>query len=177
MSPADALFEFLVERGATHGVGLPDSVTAPVIDRFDGDPRTRWVPVTREGEAFAVAAGLWVGGASPVVIIQNTGLLESGDSLRGVALRMGVPLLCLVTYRGLAGARAAGWTPGRSLDREWLVRADVDSTALLTEPTLAAWEVPYAVGDSVLHVHRMWEVAHRERRPTVVLLTGMEEDS
>ena len=93
--------------------------------------------MTREGEAFAVASGLWLGGAHPVVLIQNTGLLESGDSLRGTAMRMGVPLLCLVTYRGYHKLPKEGGGP------DVMTRAEVDSVAVVTEPTLDAWRVPY----------------------------------
>ena len=42
------------------------------------DPDFLIIPVCREGEAMAVAAGLWVGGAKPVILIQNTGLLNLG---------------------------------------------------------------------------------------------------
>jgi hypothetical protein len=175
VSRTGEIFDRLMERGVSHGVGLPDSVTAPLIARFEKGAQTRWVPVTREGEAFAIAAGLWVGGRTPVVVIQNTGLLESGDSLRGVALRMGVPLLCLVTYRGVAGARASGWRPGDTLARTHLVRPDVDSTALLTEPTLDAWSVPHATYRSLDDLDRMWQVAVDESRPTVVLLPKIKE--
>lgn len=177
MSRTAEIFDRLVEGGVTHGVGLPDSVTGPLISRFETDPATRWVPVTREGEAFAIAAGLWVGGATPVVVIQNTGLLESGDSLRGVAMRMGVPLLCLVTYRGVGGALASGWTPGAALDRASLVRPDVDSTALLTQPTLDAWAVPHTTYRSLDDLERMWRVAIEERRPTAVLLPKVMGDA
>lgn len=177
MSRTDDIFEYLIGHGVTHGVGLPDSVTAPLISRFESHAETRWIPVTREGEAFAIAAGLWVGGRTAVVVIQNTGLLESGDSLRGVAMRMGVPLLCLVTYRGVAGALASGWTPGAPLDRASLVRPDVDSTALLTEPTLDAWSVPHATYHSVADLERMWTLAQREERPVVVLLPKRPEEA
>lgn len=167
----DAVFERLLQAGVTHAVGLPDSVTAPLMARFDAHSDTRWIPVTREGEAFAVAAGLWVGGRTPVVVIQNTGLLESGDSLRGVAVRMGVPLVTVVTYRGLAGMRGAGWTGSEPPDRSWLVRADVDSTALLTEPTLRAWGVPYRLYESPDDVDRIRHTAEVERRPAVLLIS------
>lgn len=167
----DAVFERLLAAGVSDAVGLPDSVTAPLMARFDAHPATRWIPVTREGEAFALAAGLWVGGRTPVVVIQNTGLLESGDSLRGVAVRMGVPLVTVVTYRGLAGLRRAGWTGQGVPDRSWLVRADVDSTALLTEPTLRAWGVPYRLYESPDDVDRIRRTAVEERRPAVLLIS------
>ena len=58
------------------------------------------VPVCREGETMAIAAGLWVGGKKPVVLIQNTGIFESGDSIRGLGLDVNQPLVMLVGYRG-----------------------------------------------------------------------------
>ncbi|MBT8403053.1 MAG: hypothetical protein KJP18_04280 [Gemmatimonadetes bacterium] len=170
MSRVDTVFERLLSFGVTDAVGLPDSVTAPLMARFDRHPATRWVAVTREGEAFALAAGLWVGGRTPIVVIQNTGLLESGDSLRGVAVRAGVPLLCIVTYRGRAGMKASGWNEGAPLDRAWLVRPDVDSTALLTEPTLQAWGMPYRVYESPADLDAAWRIATEEQRPVVLLL-------
>ena len=158
----------------THVIGLPDTISSALIDAAESDERVRYVAVTREGEAFALAAGLWVGGAEPVVVIQNTGLLESGDSLRGTAMRMGVPLLCLITYRGYRKMTAAGLEPGfDALKRSSLVRPDVDSIALLTEPTLKTWGVPTAFMDShddLPVVIEMWQRARRDSRPVAVLL-------
>ncbi len=170
------LIERLVALGTTHVVGIPDNDTAQVFERLCGHPTIRLLTVTREGEAFAIAAGLWIGGQQPLVIIQNTGLLESGDSLRGTAGRMGVPLLCLVGYRGYAKMLAAklGTAP-RPFDAATLTRADVDSAALLTEPTLAAWGVPFWRHDSDIDTDKVvpnaFEVAARQSQPTVVLLT------
>ena len=98
--------------------------------------------VTREGEAFALAAGLWLGGAKPIVLIQNTGLIESGDSLRGTAQRMRIPLVSIITYRGYSKMiRILGQAP-TAVGAELLSRNDLDSVALVTEPTLAAWGLP-----------------------------------
>ena len=128
--------------GLTHAVGLPDNASAALFERLDRHPSIDLLTVTREGEAFAIASGLWVGGKSSIVIVQNTGLLESGDALRGTAARMEVPLLCLVTYRGYRslldhGAKASPQAAGSLSD------PSLDSTALVTEPTLDAWGLPY----------------------------------
>jgi sulfopyruvate decarboxylase subunit alpha len=123
-------------------VALPDNASAALLWLLAAADDPRVVPVTREGEAFAVASGLWVGGASPVVLIQNTGLLESGDALRGTAMRMRVPLVCLVTYRGYASLPTPRGAAA-PIDGESLGRPEVDSVAVLTEPTLRAWGVPF----------------------------------
>ncbi len=90
-----------------------------------------------------MASGLWIGGARPLVVIQNTGLLEAGDALRGTAMRMAAPIPIVVTGRGYAKMASAGLHPGTPRTKELMTRADVDSVALVTEPTLDAWGVPY----------------------------------
>jgi len=134
----------LVATGVTHVVGLPDSISGPLFDAVSKHPAMRLVTVTREGEAFAIACGLWMGGAQPLVVIQNTGFLESGDSLRGTAQRMAAPIPVLITGRGYAKMRAAGVAPDDERTTELMTRADVDTVALLTEPTLEAWGIPFA---------------------------------
>jgi len=167
----------LARAGVTHVVGIPDNTSGALFDELRCNVTIRLVRVTREGEAFALASGLWLGGARPLVVVQNTGLLESGDALRGTALRMGASLPFVVTGRGYGKSRRAGIEPrgSASFDRDSLLRADVDSVALLTEPTLHAWAVPFThceegddpaemIADTVAR-------AGRERRPVALLLT------
>jgi sulfopyruvate decarboxylase TPP-binding subunit len=174
---ARPLFEALIGLGMSHLVGIPDNGTATLFALARAHERVALLTVTREGEASAVASGLWLGGKSPVVVVQNTGLLESGDSLRGTAYRMGVPLPILVGvrghaklvshYRDIEAARAAGQAP------QTMKRAEVDSVALVTEPTLQAWNVPYVSYRShadVGEVTRLCRLARDVGHPVAVLL-------
>ena len=77
------------------------------------------IPVSREGESFSTALGLNVAGKVPICLIQNTGMMESGDSIRGMALDAGFPLVMVVGYRG--------WT------RHGIT---TDTAAVYTEPFL-----------------------------------------
>lgn len=170
------LIDTLVESGASHVVGLPDNESAALFDALATDPRLELLIVTREGEAFAIASGLWIGGATPLVVVQNTGLLESGDSLRGTAMRIGVPLVCIIGYRGHAKMARAGIDPNDIASTPAaLQRGDVDSAALLTEPTLRAWGVPFrvaAAGSVADEVRRAWQQAQRQQSPVAVLTTS-----
>src|SRR3546814_9470796 len=58
------------------------------------------VGVGREGNACSIAAGLHTGGRKPMILIQNTGMLESGDSIRGWLMGLNVPVVLMVGYRG-----------------------------------------------------------------------------
>lgn len=170
---ADRILDVLARLGATHLLGIPDNTTAPL---FDARRTTAFgldsLIVSREGEAFAIASGLWLGGKRPVVVIQNTGLLESGDSLRGTAQRMGVPLLCLIGYRGHTSLERGSRRDVPAPDRAALVQAELDSVAVLTEPTLRAWGVPFErLGDDMpQRLEAAWQRAWREQRPVAVLL-------
>jgi sulfopyruvate decarboxylase TPP-binding subunit len=109
-------------------------------------------------------------------VIQNTGLLEAGDALRGTAVRMGAPIPMVVTGRGYAKTAAAGVALDSPLTREVLIRPDVDSVALLTEPTLAAWGIPHTVcrsaSSAAAAIRRTVRSAVEHDRPVALLVTG-----
>ena len=164
----------LRDQGVTDVVGLPDNTSAALFTLLAAGGPVRLRTVTREGEAFALAAGLWIGGGRPVVLIQNTGLLESGDGLRGTAVRMGIPLVCLVTYRGYAKMIDRLGAAPQAPDSVLLTRPDLDSTALVTEPTLRAWGIPFDHLHADQDLPRLREAFRRcdeEGRPVAVLVT------
>ena len=143
MARAELILQEFKKHHVTDVVGLPDNSSAALLDLLRQDDEVRSHSITREGEAFALAAGLWIGGKNPLVLIQNTGFLESGDSLRGTLLRMRIPVLCMITYRGYHKMREDSSLIPTSLDAEILSRPDLDSVALMTEPTLKAWGLPF----------------------------------
>jgi sulfopyruvate decarboxylase subunit alpha len=146
----------LHKNGVTHIVWLPDTETSFLYAEVEADPELSIVPVCREAESMAVAAGLWIGGKRPVVMIQNTGLLESGDSVRGLTVDVGLPLVMMIGYRG--------WTRHGET---------TDSAALITEPTLRAWRLNYYLVETDADAGRIseaFEEAGREQHPVACLI-------
>ena len=89
LTPSSLINE-LKKNKVTHVVWLPDSETNFMYNKMAADPEFLIIPGCREGEAIAVAAGLWGGGAKPVVLIQNTGLfitkiLKTTDKVQALA--------------------------------------------------------------------------------------------
>jgi len=175
MAKAELILQKLKDCGVTHVIGLPDNSSAPLLALLRENSKILTVPVTREAEAFGVAAGLWIGGMTPLVLIQNTGLLESGDSLRGTVLRMRVPLVCLITYRGYSKRGGHRCDPfAEDLNAESLSRPDRDSAALITEPTLKAWGIPFDFlhqDTDVLKISDAFKSAKALSRPVAILIT------
>ena len=128
MLSARSILDMLEGEAVTDVVGVPDNSSAALLHPAARATRRCGVrPVTREGEAFSMASGLWMGGRHPVLLIQNTGLLESGDAFRGTAMRMRIPLVCLVTYRGYAKMMKLFGQVPPAVDAEMLSRSEVDS--------------------------------------------------
>ena len=151
-----AIQQQLHRNGVTHVVWLPDTETSFMYDQVATDPTLDIVPICREGESMAVAAGLWVGGKRPVVMIQNTGLFESGDSLRGLTLDVSFPLVMLVGYRG--------WTRhGKNRD----------TAATFTEPFLNAFNIKYFLVENDADAPRIawaFKEAEKTKRPVAILI-------
>ena len=121
LSPETVLGE-MKKNGVTHVVWLPDSETNWLYLLMKAEPSLRLVGVSREGHACSIAAGLSTGGAKPLILIQNTGMMESGDSLRGWLLGLNIPVVLMVGYRG--------WTRHG---------VNQDTAATYTEPFLNAF--------------------------------------
>jgi sulfopyruvate decarboxylase TPP-binding subunit len=128
MIKAEAVIAEIKKNGVTHVVGIPDNGSRILYQKLRTDPGIHVVSVTREGEAFALASGLFLGGERPMVLIQNTGFYESGDAFRGTVLNMAIPLVMLIGYRGYETISGPGV---------------VDTAATFFEPVLKAWDVPY----------------------------------
>ena len=173
MAQAQLVLDTLCRHGVTDVVCLPDNSSAALLALLRRSVDVRLLSVTREGEAFALAAGLWIGGRNPLVMVQNTGLLESGDSLRGTLMRMRIPVVCMVTYRGYA--KLARWSaPAPDPDPEILSRPDLDSVAVMTEPTLRAWGLAFDflhTDEDIATISAAFARAQKLSAPVAVLVT------
>jgi sulfopyruvate decarboxylase TPP-binding subunit len=175
MTRARLILEELEKNRVTHVVGLPDNASMRLFEILLEEQGIRLVQVTREGEAFAIAAGLWIGGRVPVVLVQNTGFFESGDGLRGTVMRMRIPLVTLITYRGYGKLRSLQFAERAAApDAAVLSQAHLDSAALITEPTLAAWGVPFDFLHADEDVGRISEACRKAeagQQPVALLVT------
>ncbi len=155
LRPETLVAEFR-KNGVTHVITIPDSETNYLYELMAKEPWLDMVPVSREGETMGVALGLNAAGKVPVCLIQNTGMMESGDSIRGMALDAGFPLVMVVGYRG--------WT------RRGVT---TDTAARYTEPFLHAFGISYYLvehDDDGPRISNAFEEAKNTRRPVAVLI-------
>ena len=155
LSP-ETVLQHMKQNGVTDVVWLPDSETNWLYMLMQAEPSLTLVGVSREGHACSIASGLAAGGAKPMILIQNTGLQESGDSLRGWLLGMDVGVVMMVGYRGWT---RHGVTP--------------DTVAVYTERFLMAFGINYYLIENDADSPRIavaFAEAERTQRPVVILV-------
>jgi len=155
LSPETVLAQ-MKKNGVTHIVWLPDSETNWLFLLMQADPSLTLVGVNREGLAFSTASGIYAGGKTPLILIQNTGLMESGDSLRGWTIGMEVPVVLMVGYRGYTRHGV-----------------NKDTAATYTERFLNAFNINYYLVEEDGDAERIsiaFEEAKKTKRPVAVLV-------
>ena len=155
LSPETVLAQ-MKKNGVTHVVWLPDSETNWLFLLMEADPSLTLVGVNREGLAFSAASGIYAGGKTPLILIQNTGLMESGDSMRGWTMQMEVPVVLMVGYRG--------WTRHG---------VNKDTAATYTERFLNAFNIQYYLVEEDGDAERIsiaFADAKQTKRPVAVLV-------
>jgi phosphonopyruvate decarboxylase len=102
-----AAFAALLEaQGYDFFTGVPCSMISSLIATLEAHPRLPYVPAVREDVAVGLAAGAWLAGRRPMVLMQNSGLGTSLNALVSLSLMYRLPALLLVTWRGHGGTDA-----------------------------------------------------------------------
>lgn len=96
----------LKKNGFNFYTGVPCSILGNIINHLSKSKQFAYVPATREDEALGMAAGEYMGGKKPVVLMQNSGLGVSINALTSLILLYKFPILLIISWRGYKGEDA-----------------------------------------------------------------------
>ncbi len=161
--PARDIIGEIKRAGISFVVALPDRTTSErLLKPVLADPDLRVVQVCKEDEGVSICGGLFCAGKRALLLIQYTGLLDSINALRGVAVEGRNPVCMMV---GLLG-KEPGVPPTRS--QRYGLR--------IVEPILDAMGIEHHLieqPDDVRHIVPAVERAY-DRMAPVALLIGQE---
>lgn len=146
-------------------VALPDIVTSDhLLWPIARDPALRLIRVCKEDEGVSICAGLAFAGARSLLLMQHTGLLDSINAIRAIAVEYEFGLCMVVGLQGMEPDRE----PPQSA--KFGVR--------IVEPLLDVMNIDHArltVRGDEAHIPQAFERARNENRPFVFLVTRSPE--
>jgi sulfopyruvate decarboxylase TPP-binding subunit len=162
---ASEIINEVKRAGIRFVVALPDRVTSEhLLKPMLKDPELRVVQVCKEDEGVSICSGLFAAGHRALLLIQYTGLLDSLNAMRGVAVEGKNPVCFMV---GLLG-KEPGVPPTQ--DKRYGLR--------IVEPILDAMQVEHCLietGGDVDKIAHAVERAYKRLAP-VVMLIGREPE-
>ncbi len=166
IAPADAplhgagIIAEIKKSGVETVISLPDRTTAEgLLHPIAADPSLRHVRVCKEDEAIAISAALSYCDHRALILIQYTGLLDSVNAIRGVAVEYEMPICMMV---GLL-SKEPGVAPTQS--KHYGIRIVV--------PILDAMGVAHHLIETDRDIDRIVpaiELAYRQSSPVALLI-------
>jgi sulfopyruvate decarboxylase alpha subunit len=95
---AHEFWEELKRKGYNFFTGVPCSFLEDLI--LCVEAHENYLAAVREDAAVGVAAGAWLGGKKPVIMMQNSGLGLSYNALTSLSLIYKIPALMIISLRG-----------------------------------------------------------------------------
>lgn len=104
MIDSDVFVQAMQDVGVNFFTGVPDSILGGVIAELM--IRRLYIPAVREDEAVGMAAGAYMAGRVPAVLMQNSGLGTCLNTLISLNLIYRQPCALIVSWRGQGGKDA-----------------------------------------------------------------------
>ncbi len=107
MSISQKVVDSLIRNRVEFVTTVPCKQLADVIELVDTDKRFLHVPSNKEDEGMGLCAGAFMGGKRACIIMQNTALGVTINTLVTLIQYYNIPLPMLISYRGEIGEKVA----------------------------------------------------------------------
>jgi len=112
------LLAALKEQGADFFTSVPCKLLTGFIKELEADGDIAYLPTNREEEALGICMGAYLGGRTPVLVMQNTGVGTLITSLCSLANYYRLPITLLISHRGSPGEPIGAQVPmGTTVER------------------------------------------------------------
>ena len=101
MLPGKSIIQAVKRAGVEYILSVPDIVTSDgLLWPISRDPDFKLVRVCKEDEAVSIAAGLSFSDIRALILIQNTGFMDSINAIRVMAVEYQLPICLMVGLQG-----------------------------------------------------------------------------
>ena len=99
------IYEAIKDVGINLLLILPDNMIQGLIKVINEKNEIRKITITREEEGMGIAAGAYLGGIKPAILMQNSGLGNSINAIKSLLQLYKIPILLIMSHRGVEGEK------------------------------------------------------------------------
>ena len=136
--PASELYAAMRAEGINAVTTVPDLIQFALHDLFQKADDVKYIECSAENQALTTAMGLFIGGMTPMVMMQNQGLFNCLNTLRSVGIDAQIPMVLSVGAFGREVANLGQPTRLNPLLQPW----EFPTTTWKPLPTYPRWPKP-----------------------------------
>ena len=103
MQISQEIISNLKKGGADFFLSVPCKLLANMITILEDDKDVYYSAIPREEEGMGICAGAYLGNKLPCIMMQNTGIGNSVNSIVSLLQLYQMPVIFLISYRGTSG--------------------------------------------------------------------------
>ena len=107
----NSLYEMIKNSRIDLILSLPCILLKGLLDVIDEKGEIQNIPVTREEEGIGIAAGAYLAGRTPALLIQNSGLGNSVNAIKSLLQLYKIPVVFIMSHRGAEGEKIIAQIP------------------------------------------------------------------
>jgi sulfopyruvate decarboxylase subunit alpha len=105
------LYEAIKESGINLILSVPCGMLKGLLKIITEKNEIQHIPITREEEGVGIAAGAYLGGRTPAILMQNSGLGNSINAIKSLIQLYNIPIVFIMSHRGAEGEKILAQMP------------------------------------------------------------------
>ena len=105
------LYEAIKNTGINLLLSVPCIMLKGLLEVIEEKKEIQHIAVTREEEGVGIAAGAYLGGKLPAILMQNSGLGNSINAIKSLLELYKIPVIFIMSHRGAEGEKIIAQMP------------------------------------------------------------------
>lgn len=105
------LYEAIKKTGINLLLSVPCIMLKGLLEVIEEKKEIQHIAVTREEEGVGIAAGAYLGGKLPAILMQNSGLGNSINGIKSLLELYKIPVIFIMSHRGAEGEKIMAQMP------------------------------------------------------------------
>ncbi|MHA1915330.1 MAG: sulfopyruvate decarboxylase subunit alpha [Promethearchaeota archaeon] len=105
------IYEEIKKTGVNLILSLPCIMLKDLLYLIEEKNEIQHIGITREEEGVGIAAGAYLGGKIPAILMQNSGLGNSVNAIKSLLFLFKIPVIFIMSHRGAEGEKIIAQIP------------------------------------------------------------------